>query len=91
MLTEGLKWFLINERPDLEGSGKFHIFLTNFANYLYLQLLAAVEVDIVLPAVPGLVLVGEPGVEGDGLLAGLINKGGVRHRYKNARNSLKYF
>ena len=45
------------------------------------------EVDIVLPAVPGLVLVGEPGVEGDGLLAGLINKGGVRHRYKNARNS----
>lgn len=46
---------------------------------LSLQLLASVEVNIVLPAVPGLVLVGESWVKWDGLLARLINKGGVRH------------
>merc|ERR1719291_456830 len=34
---------------------------------LALNLLAAVEVNIVLPAVPCLVLVGEPWVEGNGL------------------------
>jgi len=35
---------------------------------LSLQLLTPVEVDIILPAVSGLVLVREPGVEWDGLL-----------------------
>ena len=50
--------------------------LGQFINFcqIYLQLLAAVEVDIVLPAVPGLVHVGEPGVEGDGLLQGVLNE-----------------
>ena len=49
-------------------------FLGNKKKCNYLQLLAAVEVNIVLPAVPGLVLVGEPGVEGDGLLQGVLNE-----------------
>merc|ERR1719412_1982822 len=52
-----------------------------------LQLLATVKVNIVLPAVPGLVLVREPGVEGDGLLQGVLNE--LSHLpLKNARNSL---
>ena len=37
-------------------------------DFPYLDLLTPMEVDIVLPAVPRLVLVGEPGVEGDRLL-----------------------
>ena len=41
---------------------------------IYLQLLATMEVNIVLPAVPGLVLVREPGVEGDCLLQGGFNE-----------------
>ena len=40
----------------------------------HLDLLATVEVDIVLPAVPGLVLVGEARVEGDGLLQRVLNE-----------------
>ena len=38
-----------------------------------LQFLTPVEVNIILPAVPGLVLVGEPGVERDGLFQGGLN------------------
>ena len=45
-----------------------------------LQLLAAVEVDIVLPAVPGLVHVGKPRVKGNGLLQRVLNNLGHHGR-----------
>ena len=46
----------------------------------YLQLLAAVEVNIVLPAVPCLVHVGESRVEGDRLLQRVLNNLGHHGR-----------
>ena len=42
-------------------------------SHSYLELLTSVEVHIILPAVPGLVLVWEPGVEGDGLLQRVLD------------------
>lgn len=63
--------------------------LTRFI-LLSLYFLTSVEVNIVLPAVPGLVLVGEPGIEGNSLFEEALFSDNSGHFESDKKTDLKH-
>ena len=82
VLEKELAWFILLTLTNIYVEWRFRGILS-----YYLQILAAVEVDIVLPAVPGLVHVRKSRVKGDSLLQRVLNNlGHHRRMQKNSGN-----
>ena len=82
VLEKELAWFILLTLTNIYVEWRFRGILS-----YYLQILAAVEVDIVLPAVPGLVHVRKSRVKGDCLLQRVLNNlGHHRRMQKNSGN-----
>ena len=84
VLEKELAWFILLSLTNI------YIVCRGLLSH-YLQILAAVKVDIVLPAVPGLVHVRKSRVKGDCLLQRVLNNLGHYGRMQKTLEILKKF